>query len=123
MPEIQYYQENPETEAIELKRKTLPSRFNSQNGWYINWGGFPDDVRVFALALKGTFDIQGLIAIEPDHERKVYILSGRIQNNKWRYAEAAANRTAMSMRARPEVRGYALPTDSVVELAISKIIV
>ena len=80
--------ESLETEVIELKRKTLLSRFNSRNGWYINWGGFPNGVRVFALVLKGTFDIQGLIALEPDHEAEaVHIVWACTapQNNKWRY--------------------------------------
>ena len=80
--------ESLETEVIELKRKSLLSRFNSKNGWYVNWGTFPDGVRVFALVLKGTFDIQGLIAIEPDYEAKaVHILWACTapQNNKWRY--------------------------------------
>lgn len=80
--------EKLETEVIELKRKSLLSRFNSKNGWYVNWGTFPEGVRVFALVLKGTFDIQGLIAIEPDYDAKaVHIVWACTapQNNKWRY--------------------------------------
>ena len=80
--------ETLETEVIELKRKSLLQRFNSRNGWYINWGRFPSGVRVFALVLKGTFDIQGLIAIEPDHgEKAVHIVWACTspQNNKWKY--------------------------------------
>ena len=80
--------ENLETEVIELKRKSLLSKFNSRNGWYVNWGGFPDGVRIFALVLKGTFDIQGLIAIEPDYEASaVHIVWACTapQNNIWRY--------------------------------------
>jgi len=57
-----------ETEVIELKRKSLLSRFNKRNGWYVNWGQFRSGIRVFALVLKGTFDIQGLVAVEPDEE-------------------------------------------------------
>ena len=80
--------ETLETEVIELKRKSLLSRFNSRNGWYVNWGQFPSGVRVFALVLKGTFDIQGLVAIEPDSEaRAVHIVWACTapQNNKWKY--------------------------------------
>ena len=80
--------ESIETEVIELKRKSLLSRFNSRNGWYVNWGTFPPGVRVFALVLKGTFDIQGLVAIEPDHEAQaVHVVWACTapQNNKWKY--------------------------------------
>jgi len=37
--------EKLETEVIELKRKSLLSKFNSKNGWYVNWGTFPEGVR------------------------------------------------------------------------------
>ena len=77
-----------ETEVIEIKRKTVLSRFNSKNGWYVNWGKFPYGVRVFALVLQGTFDIQGLVAIEPDDEAQaVHIIWACTapQNNIWKY--------------------------------------
>ena len=81
-------EETLETEVIELKRKSMLSRFNSKNGWYVNWGQFPTGVRVFALVLKGTFDIQGLVAVEPDAvARAVHIVWACTapQNNKWRF--------------------------------------
>lgn len=62
--------ETLETEVIELKRKSVLSKFNKRSGWYVNWGQFRKGIRVFALVLKGTFDIQGLVAIEPDDEAK-----------------------------------------------------
>ena len=80
--------EKLETEVIELKRRTLLSKFNSKNGWYVNWGSFPAGVRVFALVLKGTFDIQGLVAVEPDYNAEaVHIVWActALQNNKWKY--------------------------------------
>ena len=52
-----------QTEVVELKRKSFLSRFNSRNGWYINWGKFASNIRVFALVLEGTMEIQGLIAV------------------------------------------------------------
>ena len=80
--------ETVETEVIEIRRKTVLSRFNSRNGWYVNWGNFPAGVRVFALVLQGTFDIQGLVAIEPDDEAQaVHIVWACTapQNNIWKY--------------------------------------
>ena len=57
-----------QTEVVELKRKSYLSKFHSKNGWYVNWGRFPKRVRVFALVLKGTMDIQGLVAVSPNDE-------------------------------------------------------
>lgn len=53
-----------DTEMIRLRRKSFLSKFNSKTGWYCNWSEFCDTVEIYALVLKGTFDIQGLIAIE-----------------------------------------------------------
>ncbi len=57
-----------QTEVVELKRKSFLAHFHSKNGWYVNWSKFPKSVRVFALVLKGTMDIQGLIAVSPNDE-------------------------------------------------------
>ena len=53
-----------DTEIIRIKRKSVLQKFNSRTGWHCNWAKFDDDVEVYALVLKGTFDIQGLIAIK-----------------------------------------------------------
>ena len=53
-----------DTEIIRIKRKSVLSKFNSKTGWYCNWSQFDENIEVYALVLKGTFDIQGLIAIE-----------------------------------------------------------
>ena len=74
-----------ETEVIELKRKSLLSKFHSRNGWYVNWGQFRKGVRIFALVLKGTFDIQGMVAIERDDESDALHIAWACtapQNNK-----------------------------------------
>lgn len=64
-----------ETECITLKRKSFLSKFNKRTGWYVNWDGFDEDVIVRALVIKGTVDIQGLIALKDEPERKaVHIL-------------------------------------------------
>ena len=59
-----------ETECITLKRKSFLSKFNKRTGWYVNWAGFEDGVIVKALVIKGTVDIQGLIALEDESESK-----------------------------------------------------
>lgn len=77
-----------ETEIISLKRKSFLSKFNRKTGWYINWGDFSDEIQVFALVLKGTLDIQGMIAIEYDNVSKaVHLVWGCTapHNNVWEY--------------------------------------
>lgn len=59
-----------ETEVIRLKRKSFLAKFNKQTGWYVNWSKFEDDVEVYALVLKGTVDVQGLVAIKYDESSK-----------------------------------------------------
>ena len=52
-----------ETEVVRLRRKSFLSKFNAKTGWYIDWSKFSTDVEIYALVIKGTVDIQGLIAI------------------------------------------------------------
>jgi len=77
-----------QTEVVELKRKSFLSRFNSRNGWYINWGKFASNIRIFALVLEGTMDIQGMIAVSPNSDAKALHIDWACtapQNNKWQY--------------------------------------
>lgn len=55
-----------ETEVIKLKRKSFLSKFNRHTGWYVNWSKFKEDVEIYALVLKGSVDVQGLIAVRKD---------------------------------------------------------
>lgn len=57
-----------DTEVIRIKRKSVLSKFNKKTGWYVDWSKFPIETEVYALVLKGTNDIQGLVAIENDDE-------------------------------------------------------
>ena len=59
-----------QTEVVELKRKSFLAKFNKRTGWYVNWSQFSKSVRIFALVLKGTMDIQGLVAVSPNFEMK-----------------------------------------------------
>lgn len=79
-----------ETEVVRLKRKSFLSKFNSKTGWYVNWSEFEPSVEVYALVLKGTFDIQGLIALE-NHEGDGAIhiawACTSPDNNIWQYGK------------------------------------
>lgn len=57
-----------DTEVVRIRRKSFLSKFNKKTGWYVNWGRMPNDVEIYALVLKGTMDIQGLIAIKNDED-------------------------------------------------------
>lgn len=63
-----------ETEVIELKRKSFLAKFNSRTGWHVNWSKFSKEVSVYALVLKGTVDIQGMVAVSEDRTAQgIYI--------------------------------------------------
>ena len=75
-----------ETEVIRLVRKSFLTKFNARTGWYINWSKFDAETEVYALVIKGTVDIQGLIAIKYDEINKgVHLVWGCTapQNNLW----------------------------------------
>ena len=79
-----------ETEVVRVKRKSFLSKFNKKTGWYVNWGKFPEGTEVYALVLKGTMDIQGMIAVQYDEEaRAVYVIWGCTspENNIWQYGK------------------------------------
>ena len=59
-----------DTEVAVVKRKSFLKQFNQKSGWYINWSKFSADTEIYALLLKGTNDIQGLIAVQYDDEAK-----------------------------------------------------
>ena len=77
-----------ETEVVRIKRKSFLSKFNKNTGWYINWSKFPKEVEVYALVLKGTMDIQGLISISndaPSNAVYVHWACTAPHNNVWEY--------------------------------------
>ena len=79
-----------ETEVIRLKRKSFLSKYNKRTGWYVNWSKFDSAVEIYALVLKGTVDIQGLIALKYVSQSKaVHILwaVAAPQNNIYRYGK------------------------------------
>ena len=74
-----------ETEVIRITRKSFLQKFSKKNGWYTSWSKELSNNEVYALVLKGTVDIQGLISIRNDCEMKTAFISWMVaapQNNK-----------------------------------------
>ena len=76
-----------ETEVIRVRRKSFLSKFNEKTGWYVDWSKFDKETEIYALVLKGTVDIQGLIALTDDEQSNaIYMNWGCTspENNIWR---------------------------------------
>lgn len=75
-----------DTERIRIKRKSVLAKYNRSTGWYVNWADFDDKVEIYALVLKGTNDVQGLIAVSNNDVEKALDLMWACvspQNNIW----------------------------------------
>lgn len=73
------------TEVIRIVRKSFLLKYNKQNGWYVNWADLLDTDEIYALVIKGTVDIQGLVAIEKDETAQAVYISWMVaspENNK-----------------------------------------
>lgn len=57
-----------ETEVIRLTRKSFLRKFNKGNQWFVNWDSLLDKDEIYALVIKGTVDIQGLVALRKDDQ-------------------------------------------------------
>jgi len=55
-----------ETEAIPIRDTQLLKGYNRKNGWYVNWPSLLKENEVYALVIKDTSDIQGLVALRND---------------------------------------------------------
>ena len=76
-----------ETEVIRVKRKSFLSKFNERTGWYVDWSKFSDETEIYALVIKGTVDIQGLIALTVDEQSNAVYINWACTspgNNVWR---------------------------------------
>lgn len=63
-----------ETEVIRIKRKSFLSKFNKRNGWYVNWVELLKENEIYALVIKGTVSIEGLVALKAiDDYGAVYV--------------------------------------------------
>ncbi len=64
-----------ETEVIRIKRISFLKNYNSKTGWYTNWADLLKENEVYALVLKGTVDIQGLVALYPSQDMRAVFLT------------------------------------------------
>jgi hypothetical protein len=55
-----------ETVVFKIESRKYLKDFQKSNGWHIDWNKIPNDVEVYALALKDTNEIQGLVGIRND---------------------------------------------------------
>ena len=64
-----------ETEVIQIKRKSFLSKYNEKNNWYINWANLTKENEIYAIVLKGSVDIQGLVALRPDSNMQAIFIT------------------------------------------------
>lgn len=59
-------------------------KFTKRNGWYTSWSDLAKGNDIYALVIKGTVDIQGLVAVKKDVEMNMPFISWMVaapQNN------------------------------------------
>lgn len=74
-----------DTEVIRIKRSSFLKKYNKANGWYVNWSDLVSSSEIYALVIKGTVDIQGLVSIQNDnyaHATYIQWMCASPQNNK-----------------------------------------
>lgn len=64
-----------ETEVIQIRRKSFLEKYNDKTGWYENWAKLLKENEVYAIVVKGTVAIQGLVAIRKDDNMKTSFVS------------------------------------------------
>lgn len=62
-----------ETEVMKIRRKSTLSAYNKKNQWYVNWESLFVDNDIYALVVKGTYDIQGLVAVSENNPDALYV--------------------------------------------------
>ncbi len=69
-----------ETEVVQITRKSFLQNFNKRNGWYTDWSKLLGKNEIYALVVKGTANIQGLIALKPDYDAQGVYISWMVAN-------------------------------------------
>lgn len=83
-----------DTEVIRLMRKSVLAKFTKENCWYVNWIELAEEAEIYALVIKGTFSIQGLIAVHDDTASKTAFIDWAVaspENNTQFYPEKKYN--------------------------------
>lgn len=79
-----------ETVVFKIESRAYLKKFKAQDGWHINWDEIPENVDVYALALKDTNEIQGLIGLRNDVESHAVYLHWACTapwNNKYEFGK------------------------------------
>lgn len=63
-----------ETVVFKIESRKYLKKFQKNNGWHINWNEIPQDIEVYALALRDTNEIQGLIGVRNDRNSNAVYL-------------------------------------------------
>lgn len=77
-----------ETVVFKIESRAYLKKFKKSNGWHINWSEIPQNVEVYALALKDDNSIQGLVAVKNDpgsHAAYLHWACTAPHNNKYEY--------------------------------------
>lgn len=83
-------EEIKETVVFKIESRSYLKKFKEENGWGINWIDIPQEIEVYALALKDDNTVQGLVAIKNDVESQASYLHWACtapHNNKYKYGK------------------------------------
>ena len=69
-----------DTEVIRIKRSSFLSKYNKKSRWYVNWAELLKDSEIYALVIKGTVSIQGLIAVRNDLNSQTAFIDWAVAN-------------------------------------------
>ncbi len=59
-----------ETEVIRCVRASFLRKYNKTTNWYTNWENLLEENEIYAVVIKGSVDIQGLVAVRKDDNMK-----------------------------------------------------
>lgn len=82
--------EEKDTVVFKIESRKCLKKFQKVNGWHINWDKIPETVEVYALALKGSDEIQGLVGIRNDKSSNAAYMHWACaapQNNSYEYGK------------------------------------
>ena len=74
-----------QTKVVCVCRKSFLKKYNRLTGWYVNWADLAKENEIYAIVLKGSVDIQGLIAVSPSEEMGALYISWMVaapENNR-----------------------------------------
>lgn len=79
-----------ETVVFKIESRKYLKEFQQANGWHIDWNKIPKDVEVYALALKDSHEIQGLIGVRNDKDScaaYIHWVCVAPHNNKYQFGK------------------------------------